>query len=719
MLHQIITALPVAALLLSSPCVPLLADETDDCLACHSDPDLSTERAGRAIPLHVDRSLLSGSVHPDHTCTDCHAGLDAGEIPHARVYRPVDCSGCHGDLSEVHIFHGPVADGGDGATTCTDCHGTHGIHHMGDPGTALRPDRLRETCGSCHDTVVEQFIASQHGRSLAEGVVGAPNCVDCHRRPITDFRGGGVVAEHKLLDEKLCLSCHLDDPEVRARMTPEAGFISAYEGSVHGRALLEGNAAAANCVDCHGSHEMKKGFEPTSRVNKRRIPGTCGTCHTEISEVYAASVHGAALEKGSVETPVCTDCHGEHGILEHLDPRSPIAPANISEQVCSPCHSSIRLSEKYGIASDRFQTFSDSYHGLAIRGGGVEVANCASCHGSHDIRPSTDPKSSIYATSLAATCGRCHPGANARFAVGNVHLVMNGSEEPILYWVGTAYVMLIVLTIGGMLVHNGLDFARRARRRLRIRHGLEYEEPPGKTRYLRMTVGERVQHLLLMLSFVVLVITGFMLHYPDAWWVAGLRRISDNLFDLRNKMHRIAAVIMVLASLWHIGYLTISRRGRGFLRDMMPRRNDLTDVTGTLMYYVGLRVEKPRFGRFSYVEKAEYWALVWGTMVMTVTGIILWFENTFIGLLTKLGWDISRTVHFYEAWLAMLAILVWHIYYVVFNPDAYPMNTAWITGTISEEEMAEEHPLELEALRRHQMEDMMNTGESPVEKPRT
>jgi len=95
----------------------------------------------------------------------------------------------------------------------------------------------------------------------------------------------------------------------------------------------------------------------------------------------------------------------------------------------------------------------------------------------------------------------------------------------------------------------------------------------------------------------------------------------------------------------------------------------------------------------------EYWALVWGTALMTLTGVILWFEDTFIGLLSKLGWDVARTIHFYEAWLATLAILVWHIYFVIFNPDVYPMNMAWIKGTLSEEEMAEEHPLELQELR--------------------
>jgi cytochrome b subunit of formate dehydrogenase len=116
---------------------------------------------------------------------------------------------------------------------------------------------------------------------------------------------------------------------------------------------------------------------------------------------------------------------------------------------------------------------------------------------------------------------------------------------------------------------------------------------------------------------------------------------------------------------------------------------------------------KPKFARFSYAEKAEYWALIWGTLVMAVTGAILWFDNTFLGLLTKLWWDVARTVHYYEAWLATLSIIVWHFYFVIFNPDIYPINLAFWKGTLTEEEMEEEHPLELEAIRDAEMKEAM------------
>jgi len=101
---------------------------------------------------------------------------------------------------------------------------------------------------------------------------------------------------------------------------------------------------------------------------------------------------------------------------------------------------------------------------------------------------------------------------------------------------------------------------------------------------------------------------------------------------------------------------------------------------------------------------------------MTLTGAILWFDNTSMGYITKLGFDIARLVHFYEAILATLAIIVWHFYFVIFNPDVYPMNLSWLTGRLSEKEMHEDHPLELEKLKAARRDEAA-TAEGPAEPP--
>jgi cytochrome b subunit of formate dehydrogenase len=666
------------------------------------------ERKGKEVSLFVDEAILNTSPHRKLVCVACHTGFNPDDLPHKEPITPVNCITCHTDAAIKHPFHPQMVQflrqQSRPDVSCKGCHGTHDVVSPKTPGSKFHSTRLTESCGRCHGEVKTKFIESEHARAFAAGVKSAPTCITCHTNDIARVRPGRDSTQLKIAQEKMCLSCHLDDPEVRKRTGLSRGFIAAYEKSVHGSALLRGNAAAANCVDCHGSHEMKKSLDPTAHIHKTHIVETCGQCHGSIAAEFSESVHGVAVRQGKRGAPVCTDCHGEHNILSPTDPRSPVAPLNVSGQVCSPCHSSLRLSEKYGIRSDRFQTFSDSYHGLAIRAGSVEVANCASCHGVHDIRSSSDPASRVHKANLPATCGACHAGANERFAIGSVHVTMTAEEDPVLYWVATFYIVLIVSVVGGMFIHNVLDFIKRARRRLMIRRGYLIEEHVGHTLYLRMTLEERLQHVALLVSFIMLVITGFMLRYPDAWWVVAIRGLSSSIFDLRSLLHRIAAVVMLAASVYHLYYILFTERGKLLIRDLMPKVQDIYDAIAVFKYNLGISKYKPQFGRFSYIEKSEYWALVWGTVVMGATGFIMWFDNTFIGLLTKLGYDIARTIHFYEAWLATLAIVVWHFYYVMFNPDVYPMNLAWLTGTLTEAEMKEEHPLELEALKRQELE---------------
>jgi cytochrome b subunit of formate dehydrogenase len=677
--------------------MPARAATNEDCLTCHADASLATERQGKTVSLHVAPETLGGSVHKDMSCTDCHVGFKADEVPHAPRIRPVQCTECHSDPGAAHAFHPAGARGAASGTDCVACHGSHEVRGVKSAQSPFLPSRLPGTCGACHDTVVAQFRDSEHGRALAAGQPGSPDCLSCHREPLTHGRDDG--AHLKIAQEKACVACHVDNPDVRAKMGPDARFIASYESSVHGRALLGGNANAPTCIDCHGSHEMKRGVDPRARVSRGRTPETCSACHADVAGQYKRSVHGRALARGNADAPVCTDCHGEHTILRHDDPKAPVAAANVSRQVCSPCHSSVTLSQKYGIASDRFQTFSDSYHGLAVRGGALETANCASCHGAHDILPSSDPGSSVNRANLPETCGACHPGANERFAMGSVHVTMTRAGEPLLWWIAAIYIVLIVATIGGMFAHNLLDFLRKSSRILRLRRAGLAVHAHGSRLYVRMTLNERLQHASLLVSFLVLAITGFMLSFPDAWWVAGIRSVVPGVFEVRSLLHRIAAGVMTAASVYHLFYLALTRRGRQLLRDLLPALRDAREAVANLRWLAWLSDRRPAFGRFGYAEKAEYWALVWGTIVMVATGLVMWFENTSIGMLTKLGWDVARTIHFYEAWLATLAILVWHVYFVVLNPDVYPMNLAWLTGKLSEAEMAEEHPAELAELQ--------------------
>jgi formate dehydrogenase gamma subunit len=665
----------------------------EDCLGCHADQGLVKEVRGKKVSLYRDEAALKASVHGRLACTACHAGIK--EVPHAEKVPPVSCSACHGPASGkfAQSVHGRK---GGPQVDCQSCHGAHFVKPAAQLGTAA--------CETCHQPMVQGWQASVHGKAVAQGVKEAAQCHDCHgaTHALLSQKDPGAPTSRAKMAES-CGRCHADRALVERRHIPVPRAYQLYQQSVHGRAVAAGKSGAT-CNDCHTSHDLRRANDPASSIYREHIPKTCAKCHPEESRQYAESIHGVAMAQGATKSPVCTDCHGEHSIRAPRDPASRVSVASVTK-TCANCHEAEGISEKYGIPGRRLTSYADSFHGLATRGGSKIAANCASCHGIHDIRPSKDPKSAIHATNLPATCGKCHPGAGDNFAKGPAHVVISKAGNPILFYVEQFYILMIVVTIGGMGVHNGLDFLRKLRREYRRRGGGtagltqgEYEsDGDGHQRwFLRMGAFERWQHALLATSFLVLVYTGFALKYPEAWPFAWLAALEQG-YAWRSWIHRGAALVMTLACVLHLIYLP-TRRGRRFLIDMLPRLSDIREATQNIGYLLGLRDAPPRYDRFSYIEKAEYWALIWGSLVMAVTGLALWFETDALRHMPLWFLDVATLVHLYEAWLASLAILVWHFYYVIFNPDVYPLNWTWLTGKISEEMMRHEHPREHERL---------------------
>jgi cytochrome b subunit of formate dehydrogenase len=214
-----------------------------------------------------------------------------------------------------------------------------------------------------------------------------------------------------------------------------------------------------------------------------------------------------------------------------------------------------------------------------------------------------------------------------------------------------------------------------------------------------------VQHVLTLSTFFALVITGFALKYK---WSIPFVQDSVNVW-LRGTTHRVAAILMVATCFYHMYYAIFTERGRSHLVRMMPRFQDARDVVAMLRYYAGLDSHRPKFGRFSYVEKAEYLALVWGSIVMAVTGFLLWFKDEALRHIPMWGLDVATIVHYYEAILATLAIIVWHLYYVIVNPDFAPMSFTWLDGKLSRHQMEHEHALELQ-----EIEASERSGEAPA-----
>ena len=604
-----------------------------DCLACHSDSTLTTEVNGKQVSLYVDEGKLKHSIHGDlFACVDCHK--DVKSLTHDTAPRKVRCAECHTDAQEAysHSLHASTYRAGGQGANCQDCHGgAHEVLAAADAKSPVNHANIPVTCGRCHG---QKFLMESTGESAQP-------------------------------------------------------FIS-YQDSVHGRAVENGSTKAAVCTDCHGTHEILPANNPKSPIYKFNVPATCGKCHSAVENTFMQSIHGQGIARGNGLAPVCTDCHGIHSIKSPVNTNAAVSGKNVSRDICARCHEGVRLSQEFGVPGNRVTTYFDSYHGLAAQGGSVVAANCSSCHGVHNILPSSDPRSTVNKANLDATCGQCHKGVTQKFTLTPVHLGDGIHPKDIgsiaVRWIRLIYVVLILVVIGVMFLHNAIIWRSKAVARRAMQNPMMF----------RMTANQRWQHLILLTSFIVLVITGFALKFPNSWIAALLG--NGNGEKLRSIIHRIAGVALIGAGIYHIFYLAMAKEGRRLILDIAPRPRDAFDAWATMRYYLGLSKEKPKFGRFNYAEKAEYWALVWGTGLMAVTGVMMWAKVWVGDLLARWWVDVATAIHFYEAILATLAIVVWHFYQVFFDPDVYPMNWAWWDGKMPVEHYRHEHELDTEAL---------------------
>jgi thiosulfate reductase cytochrome b subunit len=147
--------------------------------------------------------------------------------------------------------------------------------------------------------------------------------------------------------------------------------------------------------------------------------------------------------------------------------------------------------------------------------------------------------------------------------------------------------------------------------------------------------------------------------------------------------------VLIGASVYHMVYLSAKKSGRRWLKDMIPDLRDAKEAVQTVEFNIGRRDQLPRYRRFNYAEKAEYWALVWGTAVMAITGVLLWLNDWILAHLPHPAsiLAIGTAIHFYEAILATAAIVIWHLYAVIFDPDIYPVKWTFLTGRAPEPEL--------------------------------
>jgi formate dehydrogenase subunit gamma len=215
--------------------------------------------------------------------------------------------------------------------------------------------------------------------------------------------------------------------------------------------------------------------------------------------------------------------------------------------------------------------------------------------------------------------------------------------------------------------------------------------------FLRFTASQRIEHAVQIVSFSTLVVTGCAQKFNTYAVAEAIIHLLGGIERVR-VIHRFCGALLIAEGLYHAGVVAFALVVRRRKTHMLPTLKDLFDALHMLLFFVGLRKERARFDRFDFRQKSEYWALVWGSVVMITTGLMMWFPVKAATILPGEFIPMARAAHSGEGLLAFLAILIWHMYSAHLAPEVFPIDTVIFTGKISEERMRHEHPLELERI---------------------
>ena len=580
--------------------------------------------------------------------------------------------------------------------SCTNCHeAAKGFGEV--PHNGGKPLKLR--CPECHVAVAREYERSVHGRLQKEGDEEAAFCSDCHGShsiyPPSDRRS--TVNKFNL--SLTCGTCHREGPMLRTHRVGEPKAVEHYVDSIHGRALLkDGLAVAPSCNDCHGVHDILPKDNRRARISKENVPKTCGRCHVLVEEVYNQSIHGELLAAGDRRGPTCITCHSSHEITS---PERPEFRLSIDNK-CGECH------------ADRLARYRETFHGKAIALNRTGVAACYDCHGHHDIVRASDPRSRIYAGERRLeTCKGCHPKANPNFTEYVVHADHTDRERyPQIYWVFWFMTLLLLGTFAFFALHSLLWFARSAFLYLRDSKTFRSQKVDAKTdeeAYVRFRPVDRFLHGLVIFSFLLLVLTGMPLKFYNTEWARWLLEYMGGQ-AVAAVLHRVGALITMFYFFVHLLTLAIglwsNRRvfkdpvsGRVTLRNVLgvlfgpdspiPNLQDLRDLIAHQKWFFG-RGEKPQFDRWTYWEKFDYLAVFWGIAVIGLSGLVMWFPETFTRILP--GWiiNVALVIHSDEALLAAGFIFTFHFFNVHFRLEKFPMDHVVFSGRISKSELMHE-----------------------------
>jgi cytochrome b subunit of formate dehydrogenase len=572
----------------------------------------------------------------------------------------------------------------------------------GDPDNCLLCHRFRGL--SRYDAAANRvqlfFVDSDYVHEL-RGPHARLACTDCHVREQVS------VIPHQEVSRVDCTrECHLVEPGSPERRFSHANVSKMLERSVHMPMMLAQ-------LQFDGGPLLGSG------------QSTCLYCHDEPVFNDPGDVCPSLRGMGARAFDRCDVCHGEQiptdvaYYLRHVASRLRPARSSLEQaQVCAVCHTDAQILEKHRM-KNAIASFVLSFHGKAALLGAQNTASCVSCHvaagaNAHEMLPSANPASSVNPANAANACRSpgCHPGADKTIASSSVHLDLPTERATLEFFVALAFILLTVMSFCPSLLICLLELLQIVIRRKHEDHTMDrllravLADPRGRERLKRFTVSQRFQHWLLAVLFTTLAGTGFPMKFAAAGWS---KAVIDTLggLSVTRTIHHWAGIALVVGFLAHLVYCMapLARlaaaamedgRRTGYIRaiwrlPMFIRPNDLRDGYYLLLYLLGIRRTAPTFGRFTIKEKFEYLGVFWGTMLLGVTGMLLWGEQTFTHYFGGRVLNIALIAHTYEAFLAIIHVGILHIVNVMLSPNVFPLSLATITGETPTRELAEAH----------------------------
>ena len=712
---------------------------TDPRSTIHKDNIRTTCMVCHGLIEEVHRKTIAGALWEKEgvvpICVDCHAPHEARKVFYDTNMSEADCLRCHGDPAiktssgrqELYVTaneHGSSVHGRNGVS-CAQCHS--GVSPSKERSCSTLTEKVN--CGLCHEAHVADYLRGRHGQLFTAGDTNAPGCLDCHgKHDILEHaapEGASSILQVLVRESPtfsrnvpaLCGRCHREGAGAAVRyFGPQDNIVEHYTMSIHGKGLLSsGLTVTANCADCHTAHKELPSSDPESSVHEHNVAATCGQCHDGIYEQFEKSIHGATGNpdyesrrvRGMPELPHCNDCHSAHSVSRTDLPNFKLG---IMQQ-CGECHGELTSS------------YFETYHGKASALGDTTRAKCYDCHGAHDIFPTSDVRSHLSWENKVATCAKCHPGSHRQFAGYLTHATHHDPETyPVLWYTFWGMTSLLVGTFGFFGLHTLAWLPRSWKLRPEIRRQREEGFKNGSQKeYLRFTTLQRTLHLTMILSFFGLALTGMMLKFSYTRWAEVLFKIFGGT-DTAGWIHRVCAILTFAyfgTHLWNVGRKL--RRGKQSPREylfgadsILPKWSDVGELVGTLKWFAG-RGPRPRYGRWTYWEKFDYFAVFWGVAIIGSTGMCLWFPELFTRVLPGWSINVASIIHSDEALLATGFIFTIHFFNTHFRPEKFPMDTVIFTGRMTVAELAHDKPrLYEELVASGELEKRLRDPASPL-----